>query len=94
MDPSIPPRESTAREFALIAQSKEDFRLGRTLSSIEVRVSIDEALADLGVPKSTICYFAGASSADLTRATMSGGVRPTSATNTWTSSPVMGETSS
>jgi hypothetical protein len=44
----------TAHELALIAQSKEDFRLGQTLSSIEVRVSIDEALADLGLPKSTI----------------------------------------
>ena len=50
---SILPRELTARELARIAQSKEDFRLGRTLSSAEVRTSIDEALASLGAPKST-----------------------------------------
>jgi hypothetical protein len=53
-EPSILPRELTARELALIAQSKEDFRLGRTLSSDEARASIDEALSALGVPKSTV----------------------------------------
>lgn len=47
------PRELTERELQLIEQSKEDFRLGRTLSSAEARASIDEFLASLGVPKSS-----------------------------------------
>ena len=51
---SVLPRALTARELALIEQSKEDFRHGRTLSAAETRASIDEALAVLGVPKSTV----------------------------------------
>ncbi len=52
-DPSVLPRALTPRELQLIDQSKEDFRQGRTLSSAEARASIDEALAVLGVPKSS-----------------------------------------
>ena len=37
----ILPRELTARELALIEQSKEDFRLGRTYSADEYRAEID-----------------------------------------------------
>ena len=47
------PRELTEEELRLIEQSKEDFRLGRTLSSAEARASIDDFLATLGVPKSS-----------------------------------------
>jgi hypothetical protein len=39
------PRALTARELALIAQSKEDFEAGRTYTSAEARAYIDEALA-------------------------------------------------
>ena len=49
---SVLPQTLTARELALIEQSKADFRQGRTLSAAEARASIDETLATLGVPKS------------------------------------------
>ena len=52
-EPSILPRALTPRELQLIEQSKADFAAGRTLTSREARASIDEALAALGVPKST-----------------------------------------
>src|SRR5882757_1323664 len=44
-DPSTLPRELTARELALIEQSKEDFRTGRTYTLTEARAYVDEALA-------------------------------------------------
>ena len=43
----ILPRELTARELALIEQSKEDFRLGRTYSADEYRAEIDTFMASL-----------------------------------------------
>lgn len=43
---SLLPRELSEEELALIEQSKEDFRLGRTLSAEEAWASIDKALAD------------------------------------------------
>lgn len=45
-------RDLTARELALIEQSKEDFKQGRTYSLAEARAITDAALAPLGVPKS------------------------------------------
>ena len=39
------PRALTDRELALIEQSKEDFRTGRTFSSAEARAYIDTELA-------------------------------------------------
>ncbi len=39
------PRALTARELALIEQSKEDFKAGRTFTVAESRAYIDEALA-------------------------------------------------
>ena len=39
------PRALTARELALIEQSKEDFKAGRTYTVAESRAYIDEALA-------------------------------------------------
>jgi hypothetical protein len=39
------PRALTARELALIEQSKEDFRVGRTYTAAESRAYIDKALA-------------------------------------------------
>ena len=45
-------RDLTARELALIEQSKEDFKSGRTYSLSEARAMTDAALAPLGVPKS------------------------------------------
>ena len=47
------PRPLTDHELALIEQSREDFRQGRTMTSAEARASIDNDLAKLGVPKST-----------------------------------------
>ena len=47
------PRELTARELALIEQSRADFKAGRTLSVDECRALLDERLALLGVPRST-----------------------------------------
>ena len=47
------PRPFTDHELALIEQSREDFRQGRTMTSAEARASIDNDLAKLGVPKST-----------------------------------------
>jgi hypothetical protein len=44
-EPSSLPRELTARELALVEQSKEDFRTGRTYTLTEARAYIDEALA-------------------------------------------------
>jgi hypothetical protein len=38
-------RPLTARELALIEQSREDFRQGRTMTLDEVRQSLDEAMA-------------------------------------------------
>ena len=38
------PRALTARELALIEQSKEDFKAGRTYTVAESRAYIDEAL--------------------------------------------------
>lgn len=49
---SVLPRELTARELALIEQSREDFKAGRVYSTAEVRAYLDEVLAPLGVPKS------------------------------------------
>ena len=49
---SVLPRELTARELALIEQSKEDFRLGRTYSSDEARAITADFLAKLGVARS------------------------------------------
>ena len=43
----ILPRELTARELALIEQSKEDFRQGRTYSADEYRAEIDTFMASL-----------------------------------------------
>lgn len=51
-EPSVLPRELTARERELIAESKADFEAGRTYTSAEVRAYLDEALAPLGVPRS------------------------------------------
>lgn len=42
---SVLPRPFTARELALIEQSKEDFRLGRTLSHAESMARTDAFLA-------------------------------------------------
>ena len=53
-EPSVLPRELTARELELLEQSKADFKAGRTYSSAEVRAYLDDALAPLGVPKSTV----------------------------------------
>ena len=39
------PRALTPRELALIEQSKEDFKAGRTYTVAEARAYIDEALA-------------------------------------------------
>ncbi len=39
------PRELTDRELALIEQSREDFKAGRTYTVAESRAYIDEALA-------------------------------------------------
>ena len=44
---SVLPRELTARELALIEQSKEDFRLGRNYSADEYRAEIDTFMASL-----------------------------------------------
>lgn len=43
-------RALTARELQLIAQSKQDFREGRVLSSEELRAALDIELASYGVP--------------------------------------------
>ena len=50
---SVLPRPLTARELALIEQSKADFREGRTLTSDEMWSSLDDHLAARGVPRST-----------------------------------------
>ena len=47
---SVLPRELTAEELALIEQSKEDFRQGRTYSLDEARAATDEFLATIGAP--------------------------------------------
>ncbi len=47
-----PARPLTARELALIEQSKADFVAGRTLTHAELVVELDERLAKRGVPKS------------------------------------------
>ena len=49
---SVLPRELTARELALIEQSKEDFRQGRTYSSNEARAITADFLTKLGVARS------------------------------------------
>ena len=46
------PRELTPEELALIEQSKEDFRMGRTHTLEEARAMTDDFLAQLGVPRS------------------------------------------
>lgn len=46
------PRDLTNRELDLIAQSRDDFRKVRTMTSAQARISIADALACLGVPKS------------------------------------------
>ncbi len=48
LEESVLPRELTDEELALIEQSREDFRQGRTLSAAEAWASIDEALARAG----------------------------------------------
>ena len=48
-DESVLPREMTARELALIEQSKEDFKTGRTYTISEARAKTDRFLAPLGV---------------------------------------------
>ena len=50
---SVLPRALTERELALIAQSKADFKAGRTLSSDEMWSKLDDHLAARGVPRST-----------------------------------------
>jgi hypothetical protein len=47
------PRQLTTRELALIEQSKEDFKAGRTYSHDQMIAMLDERLALRGVPKST-----------------------------------------
>ena len=47
---SVLPRELTPRELALIEQSREDFKAGRTLTLEEARARTDEFLAKHGVP--------------------------------------------
>ena len=47
---SVLPRELTAEELALIEQSKEDFRQGRTYSLDEARAATDVFLATIGAP--------------------------------------------
>ena len=42
---SVLPRALTPRETALIEQSKEDFKAGRTYSVTEARAYVNEALA-------------------------------------------------
>ena len=49
---SVVPRPLSARERALLAQSKADFAAGRAYSLEESIASLDERLAPLGVPKS------------------------------------------
>ena len=46
-------RQLSPRERALIEQSKQDFKAGRTYSHIEMVAYVDEQLARLGVPPST-----------------------------------------
>ncbi len=54
MDKDQPPlRKLTPRALALIEQSKEDFKAGRTFSHDEMVEMLDDRLALLGVPKST-----------------------------------------
>ena len=48
-----PLRQLTARELALIEQSKEDFKTGRSYSHDQMIAMLDARLAPLGVPKST-----------------------------------------
>jgi hypothetical protein len=43
------PRKLTAHERALIEQSKEDFKAGRSYSLDEARAQSDQVLAKLGV---------------------------------------------
>jgi hypothetical protein len=52
--PEFELRPLSAKELALIEQSKEDFQLGRTFSGDEARAIIDERLAKLGVPVSRL----------------------------------------
>ena len=46
---SVLPRELTPHELALIEQSKEDFRAGRTFTVQEARAVTDQYLSTLGV---------------------------------------------
>jgi hypothetical protein len=46
-----PRRDLSARERALLKQSREDFKAGRTYSLEECIAYLDEKLAPLGVPK-------------------------------------------
>ena len=46
-EPSALPRPLTARELALIEQSKEDFRLGRTVTLDEARTLSDDFMKTL-----------------------------------------------
>jgi hypothetical protein len=43
VEPSVLPSALTPRETALIEQSKEDFRAGRTYTVTEARAYVDEA---------------------------------------------------
>ena len=52
-DATRPLRQLSARERALLDQSKDDFSAGRTTTLEESMAFIDERLAKLGVPKST-----------------------------------------
>ena len=47
-------RPLSPRELAMVGQSKEDFRAGRTCSHEELVKLLDERLAKRGVPKSSV----------------------------------------
>ena len=48
---TAPLRQLTHRELGLLAQSRDDFKAGRTLSFDELVGELDRELAPLGVPK-------------------------------------------
>ena len=51
-DESVLPREMTARELALIEQSKEDFKTGRTYTLDEMDTYLDAAAAKRALTRS------------------------------------------
>ncbi len=51
LEESVLPRELTNDELALVEQSRQDFRQGRTLTAEEAWASIDEALARAGASR-------------------------------------------